>query len=266
MKKNNLLFPVNFFLGKKSILYTVVMALVLFGSCDNENNQEEEKGLTREEQKLIDSLYFSCVINNKHFEFKTPSAVYAGSSIGKIRFNRLKNKPMDSTILQYSKEFSDENYLIEFRFSKAYLIDTIAKAWECPDVKEDLYKKGTYPFQYHASHNIGTSQETQKHIGIDIHIIDLSTSDYYTTHLDGFENVHLDEYDNFIQNSSFQITNSFPIGKVTEQKDTKGNTVQSNWFLEANFKCKLYPFNDRLEENYPEKAMYITNGVLRGCF
>ena len=61
------------------------------------------------------------------------------------------------------------------------------------------------------------------------------------------------------------ITDSYFINSNASFNDTFGTETSDNWYLEANFKCKLYS-GDPFDPNYTKNALYITDGVIKGCF
>jgi len=262
MKNDNSHFSTAYSMIKKTIFLSILFSIVLLVSCDKDSDIETD-GI--EKTISTDSIYFSCTINNEFFEFKSPSAELYSTGKCNSRLCVLKDNPKDSSILEYSREFYDHNYFIEFRFNNVYLVDTLSFL-NTPNVKGDLFVNGDYPFQLLSLDDYSIGEPTTRYIGVCIKIFDVQNHKIYTSSISYSHRENLNEQNDFMENSLFQITNSFSLDSNSNSNDFTGLELSNNWFIEANFKCKLYEFGNRYESNYIENAIYISDGVLKGCF
>lgn len=234
----------------KRLTFLTMLLIIFIVSCrKNDDTELTDKKIP------IDSIYFTCKINNKLIEFKSPSAKFSSWSKAVKRLYKLKNNTKDSVIIEYTQEYHDDNYIIGFRFSNSFIVDTLNILWDAPNVKEYLYKKGTIPFQF-LTLDFGLDEITPKYCGFKIYIYDRLNYINYSSNIDYRQHANTNKYVDFVDKSLFQITNSFRLDSI---KNSIAD-ISDNWFIEANFNCNLYDISDT------NKIVFLSGGILKGCF
>ncbi len=246
----------------KTFLLSTLLLTILFVSCDKSNDLDQIKP---ESEMTVDSIYFSCTINNELLEFKSPTAMFSSSGKTNCRLGILEDLPNDLSIIEVIREFRDDKYLVEFRFNEVYLVDTTATLWDIPEVKEDLYKNGDHPFQFLSLEDYGIGSPSTPYVGVHIKIYDIENNKTYNSSISYVHRDNSNELNNFKNNSVMHITNSYFLNSNGSYNDSFGTEASDNWYLEANFKCKLYS-GDPFDPNYTKNAINITDGVIKGCF
>jgi hypothetical protein len=242
---------INYSLIKRAILLPMLLSMVFLMSC------EKDEDFT--ETIPIDSIYFSCKINDKLVEFEFPSARNNKWAKTVQRLNILKDNSQDSVIIEYLHEFSDDNYTITFCFSNSFLVDTVDIGVFSPNVKEQMYKKGNHSVQYLLP-AWGLNAITPMYCGFRIHIYDYQESILYTSNVNSQEYANVIDYKDFIEKSSFEITNSFRLDSPSNFTGSSLIDLADHWILEALFNCKLYVSGD------VKRPVYLSEGVLKGRF
>lgn len=259
MKNCSPLFSTAYFTIRENMILFLLLSIMLMVSCNKDDDIEPGIEISN------DSIYFSCTINNKFLEFKSPSASLFSSGKGNTRLCVTKNNPKDSSIIEYSREFYDQKYFIAFRFSNVYLVDTLS-IFNTPNVKDDLYKKGDHQFQFLSLLDYDKGLPSSPYTGVSIEIFDVTNNKIYTSNISSKYRDNSNEYRNFMDNSLFQITNSFLLDSPPNANDYSSIEGSNNWFIEANFKCKFYELYNQFDPNYIEDTFYISDGILKGCF
>ena len=246
----------------KTFLLSTLLLTILFVSCDKSNDPDQ---IEPEQEISVDSIYFSCTINNELLEFKSPTAKFFSSGKVNSRLGVLKDNRNDSSFLEVSREFCNDKYFVKFRFNDIYLVDTTATLWNLPEVKEDLFKVGDHPFQFLSLDDFGMGIPSSPYVGVHINIYDIENHKTYNSSISYVHRDDLNELNDFKENTVMHITDSYFINSNASFNDTFGTETSDNWYLEANFKCKLYS-GDPFDPNYTKNALYITDGVIKGCF
>jgi len=241
------------------MVIVILVFMVIFVSCEKSDDIYKEVISS-------DSIYFSCTINNEFLEFKSPSAQLL--SLGKrvSGFGESKKYSKDTVIIEHKREFYDDNYYVELRFNDSFIIDTTSSFFDVPDMKEYLFEKGNYPFQFRSTDEYDIHESFHWYRGVYVSIYDRYTRKQYESSIDWLYQGDLIEYDDFMEKSEFQITNSVQLSSESTPNSLRGIDISNLWFIEANFKCKLYDRDYKHEENYLENVIYITDGVLKVCF
>jgi len=229
---------------------------MLLVSCEKVSDKDTET-----EQKIpIDSINFTCKINNEIIEFKSPHAQFASWKKSWRRLYKVQNNSKDSVLIEYTQSFVDDKYYIEFGFCNSFLLDTMNIRMLAPNVKEYLFQKGTYPFQY-LSFSDGSDELTAKLCGFHIRIIDIKNSKNYTSNTTWYERANTVEYNDFKAKSAFQINNSLQLDPTSTSENTFTD-ISDVWFLKASFNCKMY----ECERGTINEVVYLSEGFLNVCF
>jgi len=259
MKNDNPHFSTAYSMIKKTIFLSILFSIVLLVSCDKDSDIETKRIFS------TDTIYFSCTINNEFLEFKSPSAYPVTEGFGVAGFGESNKYSKDTVLLRVSREFKDTKYLIEFTFSDSLVIDTTKSFFDVLEMKECLFKKGDYSFQFYSIDDYSIERPTPLYIGFNINIYDLQNKKSYTSSIDYYlnrekTNEKINEYNDSMTNSVFQITNSAQPNSTSNDYYLPGFERSNKWFIEGAFKCKLYESGDI------GNKIYISDGVLKGCF
>lgn len=238
---------------KKTILFGLLCIFALV-SCGHNSNDE----LSTQVKKIpFDSIYFSCKINGNLIEMKKASILNRDYSISIQRLYKWPKNSKDSAIVAYKYGFYNDDYNIEIGISKSCLLDTIAiQSFNLPyGIKKEIMEKSSYQMQFMPPMT-QIKLATARYSGFYLKINDLKSGSTYTTYYNDFSEYNNDvEYNKVSTNSAFNLTKSIELnsGIYADYKNV--------WFIESNFKCKIYKRGTTafiMED--------VTDGVLKGCF
>ena len=256
MKNYNSHSLITYCIIKNTLLLTILLPMMFLVSCEKVSDKNDET-----EQKIpIDSISFTCKINNEIIEFKSPQAQFSSWKKSWRRLYKVQNNSKDSVLIEYTQKFGDDKYYIEYGFCNSFLLDTMNIRVLVPNVKEYLFQKGTYPFQY-LSFRDGLDETTLKSCGFHISICDIKNEKNYTSNTIWYERANTVEYNDFKAKSAFQINNSFRLDSTTTSENSLGD-ISDIWFLKANFNCKMY----ECEWGTINEVVYLSQGFLNVCF
>lgn len=245
---------------KKLMAFSILVFILFLVSCDKDNDLDNQPDTKDLENQLttkipIDSIFFSCNINNQLIEFKSPSAENVTWKDLAQRLNKIKNSTKDSILISYSKGFINEHYRVEISFSESVLleIDTTTIWLTVPNQKNVLLKKGIHNVQY-LEQGWDYKEATAKYSGFRINITDRLNNISYSSYV-RFRDPNIStEYSDFKSKSSFEIT------ELTELNTGIYKDYSDAWFFNSKFHCKLYIDSDT------SKPAILTDGVLNCCF
>lgn len=236
---------------KKLIAFSIFVFVLLLVSCDK-NNDLDNQSTTK---IPIDSIFFSCKIDNQPIEFKSPGAESGLWKSETTRLKKVKNSTRDSILVSYSKGFRNERYRVEIGLSETILldIDTTSVWLTVPNQKSFLLKKGIHSIQF-LEQGFDYNQATPKYCGFRINITDLINNVSYSSYI-RFRDPNIStEYSDFKSKYSFEIT------ELTELNTGIYKDYINAWFFNSKFHCKLYISSDST------KPAILTDGVLNCCF
>jgi len=245
---------------KKTSFFLSFCFPLLLTSCGQNNDIESAKKIP------IDSLYFSCKINDELIELKSPSVLQHLASNTSMILNKSTAGGKDSIIMGRSYICANNNYRVEFGMSRIFLVDTII--FMSPKVNEVLLEKGKYPFQFmsfsnslqdslsqkYSSFSLGLDKVVNQYCGFYIKIWDIKKGLYYSSFVSPKKEGNTSDFDYFKNKSSFQISSS------TKLDTGIYKNYLNTWFIESSFNCKLY------DSESVDRSAILTDGVLKGCF
>lgn len=236
----------------KKIIQLSIFALILFLVSCNKNEEIEQQPTAK---IPIDSIYFSCKINDQTIEFKSPTAEKRTWSEDLVQQKKIKKSTKDSIFVSYAQTFSDEHYRIEIGFSDYILseIDTNSVILSIPNQKSHLLRKGIHNIQY-LEQGFDYTKYLAKYCGFRIRIVDLTTGVNYSSYISFHDPNIVSEFSNFTSKSSFEIT------ELTELNTGIYKDYINTWFFRSKFHCNLYINSDST------KPVVLTDGVLNCCF
>ena len=236
---------------KKIIAFPIFVFILFLVSCDK-NNDFDNLSTTK---IPIDSIFFSCKINNQPIEFKTPSAESGLWKSETTRLMKVQNSAKDSILVSYTKGFRNEHYRVEIGFSESILldIDTTTLWLTVPNQKSLLLKKGIHNIQF-IEHGFDNNEATSKHCGFNITITDLINNISYSSYVRYRDPNISTEYSDFKSKGTFEIT------ELTELNTGIYKDYINAWFFNSKFHCKLYKNSESTE------PVILTDGVINCCF
>lgn len=236
---------------KKLIAFPIFVFILLLVSCDK-NNDLDNLSTTK---IPIDSIFFSCKIDNQPIEFKSPSAESGLWESVTTRLMKVTNSTKDSILVSYTKGFRNERYRVEIGFSETILlaIDTTSLWLTVPNQKSILLRKGIHSIQF-LEQGFGYNEATPKYCGFRIDITDLISNIRYSSYVRYRDPNTSTEYPDFKSKSSFEITN------LTELNTGIYQDYNNAWFFNSKFHCKLYKNSESTE------PVLLTDGVINCCF
>jgi len=240
-------------MNKRTFILLSLSLILGLISCEKNDYIDDNKEIKLGETISLDSIYFSCKINDKLIELSSPSLT--SGTINKMykRLYKLPGHAKDSAIIQYSNQYQDEDYLITFGISGAFLVDTTSILG--PGVKDLLYAEGEYLMQYLPTSGKYLEKETNKYLGYFIEIIDRKNYNHYFSYLAYSPPVNEEEYTNFKVGSSLKINRSEIV------QIPYNNYLIPQHFIEFSFNCKLFQFSSI----HDYSTLTLTDGVIRGC-
>ena len=238
---------------KKTILFGLLCTLALV-SCDHNSIDEPSAQVNK---IPLDSIYFSCKINGNLIEMKTAPILDRDYGISIQRLYKLQNSSKDSAIVGYTYGFYNDDYIIKIGISKSCLLDTIAiQNFNLPDgIKKEIMEKSSYQMQFMPPHT-QIKLSAVRYSGFYIEINDLKKDSIYTTYYNDFS-----EYNNEVEYNKVSTNSEFNLTKSTELNSGIYADYKNVWFIESNFKCKIYKRGTTafiMED--------VTDGELKGCF
>lgn len=236
---------------KKTINFFIFIFSLFLVSCDK-NNDLDNQSTTK---ISIDSIYFSCKIDNQPIEFKSPGIKGGSWSESAKRLKKVKNSTKDSILVTYTKGFINEHYIIEIGFSESILleIDTINQLANMPNQKSILLRKGIHSIQF-LEDIYGLNVSAPMHCGFSITITDINKQVTYSSYIKNEDPNISTEYYDFVSKSSFEIT------ELTRINTSVYNDYINAWFFTSKFHCKLYKNSSSTE------PAILTDGVINCCF
>lgn len=243
-------------------LLILTLSFTLF-SCE----EEDDVVIDQEAEISLDSLFFSCTIDNEYLEFKTPVAEIDGISAGTFGYKNMDFTYVDDTIgLTVSRTFSDDRYLIEFTLCDSLIIDTLTSYTTVMGMKKEvLLKEMAYPIQFYSIDQHSKERPLNWYLGFSITIRDKATNETYTSNIDYHMNkdktAALAQAMNEIRSqSSFTINHTQLVFSLPAEPYYPGVELLNFWFIEATLNCNLYKSGDL------DHKRVLTNGIIRGCF
>ena len=236
---------------KKLIAFPIFVFILLLVSCDK-NNDLDNLSTTK---IPIDSIYFSCKIDNQPIEFKSPSAESGFWESTTTRLMKVQNSTKDSILVSYTQAFSNARYRVEIGFSETILlpIDTTSLWLTVPNQKSFLLRKGIHSIQF-LEQGFDYNEATPKYCGFRIKITDLINNIRYSSYVRYRDPNISTEYPDFKSKNSFEITN------LTELNTGIYQDYNDAWFFNSKFHCKLYKNSESTE------PVLLTDGVINCCF
>ena len=225
---------------KKIISLPIFVFILFLVSCDTINVLDNQPTV----KIPLDSIFFSCKIDNQQIEFQSPGIKGGTWSEGAARLNKIKNSTKDSVLMCYSKGFQNERYIVEFSFSETILLDIDTACFGCTEIPSQrslLLRKGIRSLQFLERFHL--NEPISQYCGFRIEIKDLNKNITYTSNIgDRDPNISTD-YKDFASKSQFEIAIVLEL-------------YQNAWFINSQFRCKLY-----INSKSSETAM-LTDGVL----
>lgn len=215
-----------------------------------------EKPIEIEDGKIpIDSLYFSCKIDGELVTLKSP-VVNSGSGGSSFqRLFKLKNVAKDSVIIGYYKSFQNDSIRVTIGFSKSVLVDSTSyHNWfnNGQNYKDQIYATGSYIYQYTVPSSFVTTSAQNE--GFYIEIWNINRKITYTSFPNQITDYSKTKYDEFIGNTSCQITASMALDSGIY------SDYRNAWFIESTFNCGLY------KNNETDKTIILSDGHFSGVF
>lgn len=232
---------------KKVFIFPIFIFSLFLVSCDINNDIDNQSAV----KIPIDSLFFSCKINNQTIELKSPAANNVYWSQQAFQLNKIKNSTKDSILVSYSKTYLNDYYRVKISFSESVLLDIDTTCFWCstiPSQRSLLLRKGIHNMQYIERFNF--IEPMHQYHGFNIEIHDLIKNITYTSNIGHNDPNISTEYMDFLSKSYFEITN------VSELNTGIYEDYQNAWFINSLFRCKLY-----IDSKSTETTM-LTDGVL----
>jgi len=209
-----------------------------------------------EEQIPSSSLSFSCKIDGKLVELKSPSVVVDSYGGSLQRLFKFKNNLKDSALVGYNYGFRNDTIFVTVGFSKIVLIDTTYQLFNATgqSFKEQIYATGSYVSQY-VPPLTKVNEIAAQNEGFYIQIVYTDKRKSYNSFLNMITDYSQTKYNAFKSKNTCQITKSTRL--------ETGTYVGSynSWFIESTFNCIVY--QNSIETN---NSLNITEGHLSGVF
>lgn len=245
---------------KKTMAFFILVFILFLVSCDKNNDLDNQPETKDVENQLttkipIDSIFFSCKIDNQPIEFKSPSAESGIWKSETTRLKKVKNSTKDSILVSYTQDFRNEYYRVEIGFSESILleIDTTSLWLTVPNQKSHLLRKGIHNIRF-IEQGFEYNEATSKYCGFSIKITDLINNINYSSYVRYRDPNISTEYSDFKSKSSFEIT------ELTELNTGIYKDYMNAWFFNSKFHCKLYKNSESTE------PVILTDGVINCCF